>query len=618
MPKIPQLNTPTGSRIQQSNLSVQRPQNISVRRATPTQVTSSGREILSPALHDISGALQELSQVFAEKEELTRVAKSQEIQMGINEVFRNMWVEDAKKTGGQTVGMLQTFAEQEDDLRNAVTPDDLDKKTTRELTEHFNQQFTRHAVKLTEHTIQQSVVADNTARALSVQDAKKNIFALPIGDTQGIDQEVANVLNAELLRHPGLTENQIDFSSKMLREDLVNYALSKWASDSPITTAAFWNQNKTYLKNALPNTYTEVAKRMEVVKENAAYDQALLLLSKMDASTAADIIIKDDKGVFGLSGKQRFRLSSLFQTRHKYEVAEETRKAQEKEDEFLLNSHTKFYDTETKTMNTPAALVATEQAYRDGVVDYQTYINRSNNLRMGVQLTPERSLELTRQINDREIDTKGGILRFLENTNASPLSFYSTLDRRKADDIKGFTHNYFNEAYKRYEKLAAVKKISGLPEEDKAIKEKDLLVDPLLLGDFKRDLESYARQMSYSAGDPRILKLADEMLKSAWYGGYDIQAVQSVPEGLYYGEAPFFTVGEEVGRAWELPGFAESVGLRTDTGGSLKVTGAESEKQWTADEQEAYKKLEEYGIPINETTMKQAVERVIHDRGSKE
>lgn len=619
MPKIPQLNISTESRVQQSHLSVSRPQDITARRATPMRAVSSGKAILAPALQDMSAALHGLSQVFARKEELTRIAKSQEMQMGVNEVFRNLWIEDAKKVGGQTIGMLQTFTNQEEELRSVVIPEGLDAKTTRELTEHFNHQFTRHATKLTEHTIKQSKVADETARSLSVQDAKKNIFTLPIGNTRGIDQEINSVLQAELARHPDLTEDQIEMYSKTLREDFVSYALTKWAADSPIATAAFWGQNQTYLKNALPNTYTKIAAKMEVVKENAAYDQALLLLSEMDSATAADIIIKDDKGVFGLSGKQRFRLSSLFQARHKYEVSEEIRKDQEKEDEFLLSSHTQFYNQETKTMDVPAALAATEQAYRSGRVDYQTYVNRSNNLRLGVQLTPEKSLELTAAINDRGINTKGGILKALEGTNASPTTFYSTLSKREADDKRGFTNNYFDEAYKRYDKLAAVKKISGLPEEDKALREKGLLVDPLLLGDFKRDLEDYARQSNYSPGDPRILKLADEMLKSAWYGGFDIQAVAPVPEGLYYGEAPFLTVGEEVGRAWELPGFAKSVGLRsageTATGGSPESLKS---KQWSPDEQEAYKMLTDAKVPINDTTLKQMTDRIAYDKEQKE
>lgn len=620
MPKIPQLNVSTESRIQQSNLSIQRPRGISVPRASAIRPVSSGKGVLVPALQDVSTALYGLSQEFAKKEELARVSKSQEIQMGVNEVFRNLWVEDSKKTGGQTVGMLQTFAEQEDDLRNTVIPEGLDEKTTYELTEHFNRQFTRHAEKLTKHTIQQSKVADSNARELSVQNAKKNIFALTIGDTKGIDQEINNVLMAELARHPNLTENQIAVDSKALREDFTVYALTKWASDSPIVTEAFWSKNQTYLKNALPNMYNKVAKSMESVKENAAYDKALLLLSKMAPAAAADIIIKDDKGVFGLTGKQRFALSSLFQARHKYEVSEEARKDQEKEDAYLLKSHEQFYNTKTKTMNVPAALVSTEQAYRDETIGYHTYINRTNNLRRGVQLTPERSLEIIGQINDREINTIGGIITALEGTNASPERYKAVLDRRKADDVRGFTANYFNEAYAKYDKLAAITKISKLPEEDKKIDEKDLLVDPLLRGKFKRDLEDYARQSGYSAGDPRILELADKMIKSAWYGGYSIRKVGYESKEIVYGEAPFMTVGETVGRAWTLPGFAESIGLKTvdetATGGSPESPPTK-QKQWTADEQEAYKSMSDMGIDITEDNLKEAVYRLVKDRKEK-
>lgn len=615
MPKIPQLNISTESRVQPSSLSIQRPQDISVRRATPMRAVSSGKGAMAPALHSLSEALHGLSQVFAQKEELARVSKSQEMQMGVNEVFRNMWAEDAKKVGGQTAGMLQTFADQEEDLRNAVIPDDLDARTTRELTEHFNHQFTRHATKLTEHTIRQSKVADEAARMLSVQDAKKNIFALPIGDTRGIDQEINNVLKAELARHPELTENQIEISSKTLREDFVSYALTKWASDSPVTTATFWNQNQTYLKNALPNIYTKVAAKMKVVSEDASYDLAFessLSLAGGNAALASDLIFRDTDGVFKLNSKQRMHLSSSLSARHRSEMTRKADKVQKEEEDYLRDAHQQFYDPEAKRYDNGAALINLEKAYRSKVVDSSSYNAQFARLTSGAKFGAEQSKQLLTDINNRGVTKIGQILERTQGTDEPVGQYVAALKARDAEITKGFTKNYFNEAYKVYTNLAKITKRKDLPEKEAAIGEKALLVDPNELSRFKEDLENRARKEGYSAGDPRITDIAEKMMEAVWYKTDYTGAISR--EGLTVGEAPWHVFGETVSRRWEAEALLPET-KKTGESGETATGGSPPEKRkWTPDEQQAYEDLTGAGVPVTDANIQERLRRIVFER----
>lgn len=608
MPRIPQISTQKESHISGFQLATSSPQNIGVPKASPTRMVAqpviSKTDILIPALKD-------LANVFAQKAEITRTAESQSIQMKMNESFRELWKGATQLKGGQTVGMLEHFQEQEGDLREEAIPTGLDAKTTQELTQHFNQQFTGYAGRIVQHVIAESARAEETARQLSLQDAHENINSIPIGGTRQVDQEIENVITLELARHPNLTPNQQELNRRAVSKSLVTSALIKWSVDSPVTTLAFWKGNQTWLKRALGDTYSTMAKKMEVVGEDAAFDTAFLTaqsLSKGDNALAAELLFNDDEGTFGLNTKQRLTLANTFRAKHKYKVWEnETQRLKEQED-FLVKSHKEYYDTKTLTTNTPGAIAGTEQAYRQGIIDTATYETRMHKLAKGQPLTAEAIQNLRENINNREITTVGEILEELQGTHTPPEPFISLMNKRTKEYNKGYTDNYFKIAEERFRNLARIKKMKDLPEEDAKIKEKGLLVDIQRLGDFKRDLDAYARQAGYSAGDPRILELVDKMLSAAWYSEPGL-FIPSRFEGLHYGKAPWRIIGEEVGRAWEFPEFNPF--SETATGGSPVQQDAAFNKLVTTPEgQEAYARLIEEKITPTVEMLQFAIENI--------
>ena len=123
--------------------------------------------------------------------------------------------------------------------------------------------------------------------------------------------------------------------------------------------------------------------------------------------------------------------------------------------------------------------------------------------------------------------------------------------QRQAEIVKGFTGNYFNEAEQKYAALATITKIKDLPS---GISEKVLLLSPIDQPKFRRDLEDAARREGYTAGDPRILDLADKMLEAGWYGGFSLKAGAAIREDIFHpGEAPWYIIGEEYIRRGGMP-----------------------------------------------------------------
>lgn len=616
MPRIPQTEVRKESYISGFQLATSRPQDISVPKARPTQIAASGKGILAPAIKDVALALKDVSEVFATKTEITRLAESQSIQMRINQSFRELWKNAAQLKGGQTAGMLEQFQEQEETLRDEAVPTGLDAKTAQELTTHFNRQFTSYAGRIVQHVITESATTEENTRQLSLQNAHENISSISVGDTRQIDQEIENVITLELTRHPELTPNQQELNRRAVAKSLVTFALTKWSTDSPMTTSTFWKGNQTWLKRALGSTYPVMAKKMEIVNEDAAFDNAFLTaqsLSKGDNALAAELLFNDNEGLFGLNTKQRLTLANTFRAKHKYETWEkETQRLKEQED-FLVESHKKYYNSKTQITNIPGAIAGTEQAYRQGTIDTSTYETRMHKLTKGESLTTEETQTLRESINNREITTVGEILEELQGTHTPPESFISLMNKRTKEYNKGYTDNYFKIAEERFRNLARIKKMKDLPEEDAKIKEKGLLVDIQRIGDFKRDLDSYARQAGYSAGDPRILEIVDKMLKAAWYTDTD-----HIAPGLHYGEAPWWIIGEKAGRAWEFPGFKPGVGETaiggTATGGSpVQQDAAFNKLVATPEGQAAYARLIKEEIPPTIEMLQFAIKNIAEE-----
>ena len=321
MPRIPQRPIAKESYISGFQLATPRVTDIGVAKARPTRVTGTGEGIIAGVMKDVSQALEDVAEYFAVKEENIRVAKSQHLQMDVNDFFREMKVEDSKQTSDQTVGMLDRLKEKEEEFRTLNIPDNLDAKTNKELTKQFNNAFTRHAAWTVSHTIQQAGIADAEARIRSIQNARQNIATLNVGDTNAIDQEIEIALNFELERHPNLTENQIETNRRALREDFVTFAVTKWAIDNPTAAVNFWDKNQDYIKKAIPKTYNVIAKKIDVAREDANYNTAMLTLQRLfknDTGGMAKFVDDDTANQLNLTPMQHLDLSSTLWANHRH------------------------------------------------------------------------------------------------------------------------------------------------------------------------------------------------------------------------------------------------------------------------------------------------------------
>lgn len=616
MPRIPRKVISKDPYIAGFQLAMPRVSDIGVARARPTRVISPGKEVLAGALEDVSGALKSAAEFFAVREEATRVAKSQRLQIDINDSFRDLKSVSAKRTSDQVVGMLDEFREGEEEFRTSSIPDDLDAKTTKELTHQFNLEYNKHAAWIVSHTIEQSNIADKEARIRTIQNAHQNIASFTVGDSTGLEQEITTALNFEIARHPNLTENQIETNRRALREEFVTFALTKWAIDNPTATVTFWDGNQKYLKKALPKMYPTLSQKIDTAREDSAYDTALLTvrqLTKGDNALAAKLIEEDDAGVFKLTAKQRLHLASTLRGIHTYEIAEEERIRRKKEENYLVKSHEKYFNSETGVTNVRGALADLEQALREDIVDSTTYTARKNQLLLGEKFSAEDSHNLMRLINDQEITTKGEILSIIQGTGARPEPYFQELKKRQDEIVQGFTDNWFAVAYTQFTDLAKITKPKDLPSK---IAEKNLLIDINKLPDYKRDLEAEARRLGYTAGDPRISKLAKEFLVAGWYSA-------TRPE-FHPGTAPWYVVGEEYLRQWDYnaeqlleKGKIEFLPEKRIAPPVVKDIVLERLMS-TPEGHEAYTRLGEYGITVTATTLQQAIDRIAFEKRGKE
>jgi lysozyme len=611
MPRIPQRPILKESHISGFQLATPRVADIGVSKARPTRVTGTGENILAGAVKDVSQALGDAADFFAVKEENIRVAKSQHLQMDVNDFFRAMKVEDAKQTSDQTVGMLDRLKEKEEEFRTLNIPDNLDAKTNKELTKQFNNAFTRHAAWTVSHTIQQAGVADAEARIRSVQNARQNIATLNIGDTKGIDQEIEIALNFELERHPNLTENQIETNRRALREDFTTFAITKWAIDNPTAAVSFWDKNQEYIKKAIPKTYNVIAKKIDVAREDANYNTAMLTLQRLygkDTGGMAKFVDDDIKNQLKLTPMQHLDLSSTLWANHRHKVAEEEKAQEKKEENYLRNSHEKYYNSETRTINVAGAITDLDEKNRTGELSPAFYRAQRNQLLAGIPFSAESSQQLLRDIDDLKVTTTGEVLARVQGTNAPPGMYEAARKQRQAEIVKGFTGNYFNEAEQKYAALAAITKAKDLPS---GVSEKVLLLSPIDQPKFRRDLEAQARQAGYTAGDPRILDLADKMLEAGWYGGFSLRAGTAIQEEIFHpGEAPWYILGETYTRRGDMPGDQIATGGSPGPAVAREpiIDPALDKLMRTPEADEAITRLNQENIPVDAISLQQMMD----------
>lgn len=616
MPRIPQL--PISKELPTSGfqLSVRPPVSKGVSPARGTQAVSSGKSFLAGGLRDVSKALDEVANYFSMKAEVTRVANSQRLQRGVKTFFRDMKVEDAKRVGDQSDGMLEEFQTKEDEFKELFISENLNFKTKTEVLKSFSQQYTGHAAWIANHMIAQSTVADNEARMLSMQDAREDVSNLDVGDLPNLNLAVEEVLRAELERHPNLTEQQIETNRRAVQEDLVNFALTKWMMDNPTAVVTFWDTQQDYIKKAIPKTYNVIAKKMDIARENSVYDIALSTVRRLthgDNALAAKLIREDDKNVFNLTAKQRLSLAQSLQAIHSHEVSEKECIRKEKEEDFLLSNHEKYFDPKTGITNIRGALADLEKARRDEVVDSTTYTAQRVRLLRGGAFSAEDSHDLMNLIDQKQVNTKADILRIIAGTDARPEPYYQELAKRKKEIEAGLITNYYKEAYHKFTELSKIKKPIDLPSK---IAKKDLLVSLIDLPDFKRKLEAKARRLGYTAGDERILDLADELLESGWYTKTGAKFIS--------GKAPWHKIGEQYLRKWEFDVnelFQEGKIMRIPV--EETATGVTLEMQEMLQSPEgpevlrAIKRLEIEDIYVTPDTIKQAIDIIKREKEQK-
>jgi len=588
MPRIPQFKASRDPHIPASRLALPSPADISVPKATPTRIVGGGEDILARSLDDVSKSLKDVADVFALKKETARVSESQRIQMGMNDTFRNMLKEISTKTGGQAAGLVDHLRDSEPDLRESFIPEGLDAKTTKELTQHFNSQYNSFAMSTVQHEIRQADIADKVARNLTIQDAHKNISSIPIGDITSIESEIQTVVDLELQRHPNLTENQQETNRRALREDFLTYAITQWSVTNPSAMVTFWDnkKNQAYLKSALSKRYPVVLQKVDSVREDAHLDIAttvVLRLTNNDYTDAANLILEQgENNQFNLTPKQRLGLYKSLSAVADQQYTNEEKVKIKKTENFLHNSHEKFYNKKTQTLDVQGALVNLEQGLREAQIDMGEYDTQKAKILTGGKFSAESAHKLLEDINKREVTTRDQILARTANTNANISLFNSVLDKLNKDIEKGFTTNYFKEAYTLFTNYAKIKKVKDLPA---GIKEKGLLVDIKDLPRFKEMIEARARQNGYTANDPRIIDIAEELLKPRWHGGWSLQnPAQEFPEGVSHEipeektGAPWHIFGEEYTRGFQAPDTSQlelssQIGkyLQTATGGNTEM-----------------------------------------------
>ena len=611
MPRIPQRPIAKESYISGFQLATPRVTDIGVAKARPTRVTGTGENIIAGVMKDVGQALGDVADYFAVKEENIRVAKSQHFQMDINDFFRDMKVEDSKQTSDQAVGMLDRFKEKEEEFRTLNIPGGLDAKTNKELTKHFNNAFTRHAAGIVSHTIQQAGIADAEARIRSIQNARQNIAALNVGDINGLNQEVEIALNFELERHPNLTGNQIETNRRALQEDFVTFAVTKWAIDNPTAAVNFWDKNQEYIKKAIPKTYNVMAKKIDVAREDANYNTAMLTLQRLfgkDTGGMAKFVDDDIKNQLKLTPMQHLDLSSTLWANHRHQVAGEEKVQEKKEENYLRDSHEKYYDSKTRTVDVTGAIVDLDEKNRLGELSPSFYRTQRNQLLAGIPFSAESSQQLLRDIDDLKVTTTGEVLARVQGTNAPPGMYEAARKQRQAEIVKGFTGNYFNEAEQKYAALAAITKVKDLPS---GISEKVLLLSPTDQPKFRRDLEDAARREGYTAGDPHILDLADKMLEAGWYGGFSLKAGAAIREDIFHpGEAPWYIIGEEYIRRGGMS--EEQIATGVSPGPAVArepiIDPALDKLMRTPEADEAITRLTQEKIPIDVISLQQMID----------
>jgi hypothetical protein len=604
MPRIPQRQIAKESHIPSIRLASSRLVSKQVGRAQPTRAIDTGESLLARGL----GSVAEL---LGEKAETMRVAKSQNIQMGMHDAFRKLKVENSRRTSDAASGMLEELSNNEEKLRRLGIPKGLDARTTTELNQKFNQLYTNHATWTAGWIIKQSGIADNEATLRSIQNAHSNISFLGIGDMVGIDREVNVALNFSVERNPNFTENQIETTRRAFKEDFLNFAIPKWISDSPMAAVSFWDDNKKELKKSLPKTYNQLDSKIHVARDDARFDRAYGVLKRMyadDYSGMADALEKNPAQFFGEEGHAdaALNLSTKLRSINNSNIVKTERIRVKKEEDFLMSNHEKHFNTETGITDVENAMIDLEQARRDEKVDYNTYNRMSDRLAKGGIFSSEDSNTLFSAINDGIVTTKGQVLKAIQGTNARPEPYYQQLSKRQKQIGDGLVDNWYTEAYKRFTNLSKIKDKGDLPS---GLKEKELLVDILQLPDYKKKLESEARRLGYAAGDSRIDDLAKEILVGGWYS-------KTRPE-FHPGEAPWTVLGEKYLRLWEYDPRVllseEEIEFLPEseaaTGGNVEL----QELMKSPEGQTAYRRLLQEEIRPTEATLKQAMQIILEE-----
>lgn len=604
MPRIPQLPISKDPYGLQHRLSTARIASKQVPAAALTRVVPTGERFLAKGLADVAG-------FFAEKAETLRVAKSQKVQMEMHDTFRKLKVENSKRTSDAATGMLEELRNSEEKFRRLGVPKGLDAKTTAELNQKFNQLYTNHATWTADWVVKQSSVADTEATLRSMQNAHSSIALLNVGDIKGVEQEINTALNFAIERNPNFTENQIKTTERAFREDFLNFAITKWISDSPMAAVDFWDSNQKKLKKSLPKIYNQLNSKIHVARDDARFDRAYGVLKRIygdDYASMAEALEKNPAQFFGEEGHAdaALSLSTRLRSIHNSNIAEDERIRVKKEEDFLMANHEKHFNTETGITDVESSLIDLEQARRDEKVDYNTYSRSSDKLAKGGVFSSEDSNTLFSSINDGIVTTKGQILKEIQGTNARPEPYYQQLAKRQKQIGDGLVTNWYTEAYNRYKTLSKIKKPKDLPS---GLKEKELLIDITELPDYKKKLESEARRLGYAAGDSRIDDLAKELLQGGWY-------TKTRPE-FHPDKAPWTVIGEKYLRLWEYDPRVllseEEIAFLPESEAATSGNVELQELMKSPEGQTAYRRLLQEEIRPTEATLRQAMQIILEE-----
>ncbi len=398
----------------------------------------------------------------------------------------NEWEDEARlRRGSQVEGIAQDLEERYEELKEKALDregEPFDQLSLADLGERFDQMFTREMTWARSREVNQLDEAERAQKEVVVNTAVEQSLRVDLGDTDSLEGIVSDTLDEiEFIEGSELAPERKQKVQEQIIERVVSTSFDRWLTHDPSGATKLWKGRPGYFKNAMPNNYNAMDKKVESYKKDVVLDDAYRLLlarNGMDFGKSA-IEVLDPKFIKEHVGDDPSVVMAIYSRMVANENSANTKRAAAEKQEkstTLTGIYKKYIDPQTGLFDSVAAIPELIIAVRMGKLSGDEASKIEERWR-DLEWTPQDDREMNNwivaAIEGGFTVTEGDIVS--RSSGAAPVSTHSAFAQKMMEQRREGTgnRNYLRSAENEYDAITASK--SNQKKEDLLLSKEDFL-----------------------------------------------------------------------------------------------------------------------------------------------